>query len=77
MSKEYRGKGIGKLLVQNLLDKIRSNPRNAEKITLMVNPQQESAVKLYESLGFKKVGTKDYVLGDGKQYELDVMEKLA
>lgn len=73
--KNYRGQGVGKLLMQNLLDAIRSNPRHVKKISLMVNPQQESAVRLYKLVGFNKIGTKEYVLGDGKQYELDIMEQ--
>lgn len=76
VNRSCRGKGIGKKLMQTLLKKIENNPRNAIKIKLMVNPEQESAVKLYESLGFQTVGRKEYTLGDGKRYNLFVMEKL-
>lgn len=51
----YRGQGIGKQLLQALIEKIRSKG-NVEKIELQVVATQEAAIGLYISLGFKEVG---------------------
>lgn len=50
----YRGQGIGKKLIQNLQDF--AQLRGIRKLYLHVTTTQESAIKLYESLGFEKVG---------------------
>jgi ribosomal protein S18 acetylase RimI-like enzyme len=72
---EYRGKGIGKQLMEKAIETSQSIP-DVEKIQLMVNGEQKAAVQTYTSAGFQIIGTKDWILGDGKRYELLVMEKL-
>ena len=47
---EYQGKGIGKQVVQNLIDLT----RNHNKIILYANPGKEG---FYEKLGFRKMNT--------------------
>lgn len=47
---KYRNKGIGTKLLNNLLIE-----NNAKNITLEVNKLNESAIKLYNKMGFKKV----------------------
>jgi len=49
--KEYRGLGIGKLLIGNLLKWAEHNPY-IEKISLGVFSTNERAITLYKKLGF-------------------------
>lgn len=55
VNKDFRGKGIGKKLVQKALGNIKKNPE-VIKVDLGVVPDQVSAVKLYEKFGFKAIG---------------------
>lgn len=54
VKKSYRGKGIGTLLVQGVLDHIQQQPFAASK-KLYLNAQI-SALPLYEKFGFKPEG---------------------
>jgi len=49
-----RGKGYGKILINNAIDFARKE-LNASEITLGVFYNNESALKCYESVGFKKL----------------------
>ncbi len=75
VSEKYRGMGIGKKLIDSVLEKIKEN--NAiSKIKLTVNSEQKAALKLYESCGFKVVGKLGKELSvKGKLYDEFVMEK--
>ncbi len=53
LRREFRGQGIGRRLMQTLIDQARTDHHPA--ISLSVAPQNH-ARKLYESLGFKHVG---------------------
>lgn len=53
---EYRGRGIGSLLMDEALRNIRKN-QDIVKVTLSVNPLQKEAVELYRKYGFVPVGT--------------------
>lgn len=53
--KEYRGRGVGKLLFKTRIDEAFKNPY-IRKIKLIVNLSQENAIDLYKSFGFKVVG---------------------
>lgn len=71
---EFRGKGISKKLFLNLIDRIKTN----DKITtleLMVNKKQTTALKLYESYGFKITGEESIKLGDGNIHQEFIMQK--
>ena len=46
----YQGKGIGKRLIQYVLDNC-----NSDKLMLEVKANNTSAIKLYESMGFKQI----------------------
>ncbi len=46
----YQGKGIGKKLIQYVLDNC-----NSDKLMLEVKANNTSAIKLYESMGFKQI----------------------
>jgi ribosomal protein S18 acetylase RimI-like enzyme len=54
MLPNYRGKGVGTLLLSRVLDSVRA-ARNYAAISLSVSPTNP-AVRLYERLGFKTVG---------------------
>ena len=76
VKKEYRGRGIGKKLIESAISQIKKN-KNIIKINLTVNPKQKSAVKLYEKYGFKIVGKmKNDLYVDGKFNDELIMEKL-
>lgn len=55
VKKQYRGKGIGKLLFSTRIEEAFKNPK-IKKLKLIVNIKQENAVGLYKSFGFKIVG---------------------
>ena len=51
---DYRRKGIGAMLVEALITHLRNN--RCESLTLEVRASNESAIALYEKLGFEQVG---------------------
>lgn len=72
---EYRGKGVGKALLDHALRKARNNP-GIVKVRLFVNGQQRAAVKMYKRTGFAVVGrlVKEMKVGE-RFYTMLVMEK--
>ncbi|WP_373999595.1 GNAT family N-acetyltransferase [Bdellovibrio bacteriovorus] len=52
---EFTGKGLGRLLMNELIAWAKENPR-VETLRLQVHAKNVSAVKLYESLGFQVEG---------------------
>ena len=72
---EYRGRGIGKKLLDSVLEAIKEN-WDIVKINLSVNVQQEAAIGLYEKCGFEKIGMlKKELRIDGIFYDELIMEK--
>lgn len=69
VSKDYRNKGIGKMLLEKLIDQAKQILQ-VQKISLDVNPEQVTAVKLYSSLGFQGDGTRKFLMGDEVEREL-------
>jgi ribosomal protein S18 acetylase RimI-like enzyme len=63
-------KGIGKQLVQRVFEKI----GHGGHVSLCVNTDNETAIKFYESLGFKRSGfTEGYRKGQNKfWYQIDL-----
>jgi len=75
VKKEYRGKGIGKKLIESAIDNIQENV-NVSKIELTVNPEQKAAVRLYEKCGFELVGRlKKKLKINDKFYDELIMER--
>jgi len=69
-NKELRGRGFGKETL-NLLLNYGFNDMNFHRIQLNVLEFNISAIKLYESAGFKKEGTyREFVLRDNVRYDL-------
>jgi len=57
VTKEWRGKGISKLLMEKCLSKAKEI--NAKKISLFSNHQLTTAIRLYEKYGFKHIPVTD------------------
>ncbi len=75
VKKEYRGQGIGKKLIENVLASVQ-NGQSIIKIRLTVNPEQKVAFNLYRSHGFKVVGElKQELCVANKFYDELIMEK--
>lgn len=53
--KDCQGMGIGKALVGQFIDKVKVNPE-ISNIVIEVRSDNSNAIKLYEKLGFTKVG---------------------
>lgn len=72
---EYRGKGIGKKLLESALNKIMEN-RNIKKINLSVNSQLNVPITLYKKFGFIEVGKLKFEFNiKEKYYNEIIMEK--
>ena len=73
---KFRGKGVGKLLMKAILNKLDEMPQ-IEKIKLGVVTQQTPALKLYEKYGFKTIGkcVKELKVGN-EYYDEYLMERL-
>jgi len=76
VKEEYRGKKIGKQLIESAINLIRQN-KSVIKIKLTVTDVQDSAIKLYSSFGFKVVGRHQKELKyEDKFYDGIIMEKM-
>ncbi len=69
----YRERGVGKLLVNAVLDRLRQMPGTG-KARLMVNVDQARALALYRRAGFVETGTERVLLGDGEFHDELIME---
>lgn len=49
---DYRGKGIGKMLIQYLIEEAKTN--SYSQLFLFTEPEKEAAIHLYTKLGFEK-----------------------
>ena len=58
---EYQKKGIGKLLFNQVLDKLKNR-----KIHLVTHPRNTPAIIFYLKIGFEIYGFKDNYYGDGQ-----------
>lgn len=61
---EFRGMGIGRLLVQRVLDDCRA--AGAEFVSLEVRVSNETAIGLYRQLGFREVGRRKRYYENGE-----------
>ncbi len=67
LRKDFRGRGISRKLMENLLQELKSRP-NIIKAYLTVMEKQIPAINLYKSFGFKHVGTLSKSLKVGNEY---------
>ena len=76
VDEEYRGRGVGKKLMDAVLTQIQKQ-HNVIKIKVTVNPVQKAAVNLYQDYGFNIIGQlKKELFVEGKFYDELIMEKL-
>lgn len=66
VQKDFRGFGIGRKLLEDLLKRLRE--KEIIKAELNVVPTQEVAISLYDSLGFEKIKLKKQEARRGDQY---------
>ena len=65
IAKEYRSKGLGRLLMRKVLDQAMLNIKDLKIITLEVFAENTKAIPMYKSFGFKEYGK----LPDGNKYK--------
>lgn len=70
---DLRGQRIGERLMLAVLDQLRA--AGLDSAILAVNPEQTSAVRLYERMGFIATGSEVNMLGHGQECEETVMER--
>ncbi|EDL65730.1 GNAT family N-acetyltransferase [Bacillus sp. SG-1] len=71
--RDYRGIGIGKMLISELLTWARENPL-IEKVSLGVFSTNKRAISLYKSMGFEEEGRKNKEIKIGeKEYADDIL----
>lgn len=62
VSSKYQGKGIGKMLIEYLIEKVKGSKATA----LYLNVNRQNKAKLfYEHLGFRVIGKEDIDIGKG------------
>jgi ribosomal-protein-alanine N-acetyltransferase len=59
---QYQGRGLGRAATVKILDELKDVPL----IDLVTHPENERAIKLYESLGFVIGERKENYFGDGE-----------
>ena len=59
---EFQGHGIGREVIARLLDEL----KDIKRIDLVTHPDNERAIKLYESFGFVVESRKENYFGDGE-----------
>jgi ribosomal protein S18 acetylase RimI-like enzyme len=64
---KYRGKGIGKMLVDAAIERIQDE-KTIEIVYLMVRADNFAAVKLYQQKGFETIATLEKDTKIGRQY---------
>jgi len=76
IDKDFRDKGIGKLLIEGLLDWAESNPL-IEKVSLGVFSTNERAIALYKKMGFIEEGRKikEFKMDNGEYVDDILMYK--
>jgi ribosomal protein S18 acetylase RimI-like enzyme len=74
VAREYRGRGIGRLLLSSLIDRLSAFPQICT-IRLGVTETQDPARALYESMGFQVIGkTEEGIVVDDRQVDELIME---
>jgi ribosomal protein S18 acetylase RimI-like enzyme len=74
VASEHRGRGIGRLLLTSLIDRLSAFPQ-ITTIRLGVTETQDPARRLYESVGFQVVGkTEEGIVVDDRWYDELIME---
>ena len=69
-----QGYGVGKLLIESIEEEARR--QGFENLWLAVYEENHKAIQIYEKLGFRKVGTHDFVTGTEVQTDLVMLKAL-
>lgn len=72
VARPFRNQGIGRLLIQAMLDWAHENPQ-LEKISLKVHADNVRAIHLYQSLGFQQEGYLKKELKYGPNHYVDTL----
>lgn len=72
VDRPFRNQGIGRLLIQAMLDWAHENPK-LEKISLKVHADNARAIHLYQSLGFQQEGYLKKELKYGPNHYVDTI----
>ncbi len=73
IAKNHRGRGIGKLLVEELLKRVRKID-DIEQVTLTVVVSNAAAKSLYQKFGFVSYGVEEHAIKwKGKYFDDDLM----
>jgi phosphinothricin acetyltransferase len=59
VSEDYRGQGVGRLLLKALID--RSEEAGIWTLQASVFPENEASIRLFQALGFRTVGTRERI----------------
>lgn len=65
---DYQNKGLAKLLLSSLINKVKEDYPDLEQIRLSVVSNNISAIKLYRHFGFEKYGVEVNALKEGDKY---------
>jgi len=73
VSKDYRGKGLGKFMMKTIIDYAVEKLKGLKLIELDVFADNKWARHLYEKMGFKKTGIKPKAVKQGNKYIDEIM----
>lgn len=68
----YHGQGLGKRLFQTLLNYVETNRKDILRVELITQEFNERALRLYESIGFKKEGRLENRIRAENSLEADI-----
>ncbi len=73
VAKEYRGKGIGKLLINKVFEEAKKELANLKIVTLSVSPINFLAQNLYKKFGFIEYGKLPNGIFRNNKYEDEIL----
>lgn len=75
IERAWRGKGVGRALLEALIERARA--LGYHKLVLAAFPFNDMGMRLYERVGFRRVGVySEHGLVDGRWVDIVIMEKL-
>lgn len=76
VARDYRGRGLGKKLMQLIIEFAQEKLKGLEVIELEVFRRNKPAIHLYKTMGFKKVGVRPKVMkSEGEYHDSIIMHK--